>query len=209
MKTAASIPFHPQQCPVCQHYVKAGERCRAYKDDSFPRPYLAAFSGETDKPCRRFQRILAPLSPSQPFETAPGMKICPGCASVIIQSAKNCPHCGAWFKITIKGYCPNCESVMQATDSRWCCRCGSELTDLQMESMMIEHPASAMPIFMKINPVQPVARKLPGMIHCHRCNSENSSTMTRCRQCGANLLPAKSPLNRLAFWVSDIIDGLF
>lgn len=206
MKMAVSIPFHPQQCPVCQHYVKAGERCRAVKDNSTPRPSLANFLGETDKPCRRFQKILAPLSPAQPFKTAPGMKICPGCASVIVQSAKNCPHCGAWFKITIKGYCSNCQSVMQATDSRWCCRCGSDLTDLQMESMMIEQPA--FPLSMKIKPVQSAARKLPEKIYCHRCNSENPSTMTSCSQCGANLLPAKNPLNRLAFFVGDIIDGL-
>ncbi len=154
MQIAAKVPFHPQECPTCQYYVKAGEQCRTFNVDSAPRLLLEILVGETNKPCEHFLKISAPLPAVQPFVTPPGTKICSSCTSHIPIEEKTCPHCGAWFDVTIKGYCPNCQVTVQASGNRWCCRCGGELTDPRVESKVVEQPAT--PTVEKTSPVDQI-----------------------------------------------------
>lgn len=141
MQIAEKVCFHTLDCPMCQHYVKAGENCRAFVDETTPDPLLAVFVGKTNAPCERFQKIQAPLPMTQAFVSAPGTKICPNCASFIPIGEKVCLHCGTWFQITIIGYCPTCNTTMHASDSRWCCKCSHELKERRIESRTIDQPA--------------------------------------------------------------------
>jgi hypothetical protein len=55
VQVAKRIPFHPLYCPNCQHHYAEINRCRAFTVESWPKPLLGTFSGESGEPCERFQ----------------------------------------------------------------------------------------------------------------------------------------------------------
>jgi hypothetical protein len=55
MSAAEIIPFHPNQCPACQHYVSNIRRCQAYAVDGLLGIHLLAeFAGESWGSCDKF-----------------------------------------------------------------------------------------------------------------------------------------------------------
>jgi len=55
LQTAARVPFHPLQCPVCTHYMAAAKRCRAYAVESPAGTLLAVLGEESVEACPRFE----------------------------------------------------------------------------------------------------------------------------------------------------------
>ena len=55
MQIAQRIPFRPSQCTQCTYYLKEIQRCKAYTTESYPRPLLGVFRGESGDACPRFE----------------------------------------------------------------------------------------------------------------------------------------------------------
>jgi hypothetical protein len=77
MQIAAKIPFHPYEFPLCQDYVQAIQRCKAFTVDSWPKPLLAVFVGKTNEPCPQYRKISPPPSSEKILET----KVCLRCGT--------------------------------------------------------------------------------------------------------------------------------
>jgi len=60
LQTAARVPFHPLQCPVCTHYMAAANRCRAYAIESPTGTLLAVLGEESVEACPRFETNAVP-----------------------------------------------------------------------------------------------------------------------------------------------------
>ena len=69
-------------------------------------------------------------------------KKCPRCAETIPATAVTCEYCGAQFEVIRSGYCTNCHVVRDADEIGCCPVCGSQVTDLHVESRLIEPTAS-------------------------------------------------------------------
>ena len=67
-------------------------------------------------------------------------KKCQLCAEEIPLAAVTCKYCGAHFIVTSTGYCQNCHQVREADGEGQCKVCGNALTDLRVESRLIEAP---------------------------------------------------------------------
>lgn len=71
LQTAARVPFHPLQCPVCTHYMAAANRCRAYAVESPAGTLLAVLGEESVEACPRFETGTFTDSAAEPVSAEP------------------------------------------------------------------------------------------------------------------------------------------
>jgi hypothetical protein len=109
VQTARKIPFDPVRCPDCRNYYAEINRCRAYAVESWPRPILGIFSGESIERCEKYLPDNPPPSsenlvtnptacePATAVEAAPAPqplpKISPPESQPIIEPRIHCPKC--------------------------------------------------------------------------------------------------------------------
>jgi hypothetical protein len=66
-----------------------------------------------------------------------GTKTCPLCAEAIDLGATVCPHCGARFEVSARGYCASCHQVVPSGVGGVCSVCGGPLIDETLESHFV------------------------------------------------------------------------
>lgn len=69
------------------------------------------------------------------------MKQCPVCCNAIKAEARICGFCKATFTVSIRGYCLNDHAMVETTAEGKCTQCGGEVTELQVESLLLKAPA--------------------------------------------------------------------
>ena len=69
-------------------------------------------------------------------------KQCPVCCNPIKAEARICRYCRATFNVTTRGYCMIDHAVVVVTGDGKCSQCGSEVTDLHVESLLLKAPAN-------------------------------------------------------------------
>jgi hypothetical protein len=122
VQVATKIPFRPHDCESCQHYYTEINRCRAYLVESWPKPLLGIFSGESEDPCEKYNpktpsasesgetmegkkpdmisaaAIAPPPLPANPAEIRPANEPrihCPKCKGENVPDQVRCAYCRA------------------------------------------------------------------------------------------------------------------
>ncbi len=187
MQIAQKIPFRPSQCPECTNYVQAVHKCRGYSVESWPRPLLAVLGDENMEPCPRF---ITGFNPEFPIPVAPPP----------VESTSATPPPVEFATLTSPDSTP---APMVATDAAEFAPVEANAeTPVKVEPSQVSATENA-----EVNTPPPV-RGVP-RIHCHRCKAENPSSVERCQQCDAKLLPAEGVRARLTTFFSALIAAGF
>lgn len=100
------IPFHPQQCPVCNYYVSTTHQCLGFTSHGAVDPLPAGFSGVSTDDCPCFEQRLESKNTILPEDSTPlknrnpeidgvPMIHCPKCSTVNPTSSERCCSCDA------------------------------------------------------------------------------------------------------------------
>jgi len=98
-------------------------------------------------------------------DTASGseIKVCPRCAETIQAAAHVCHYCGQEFEFHRSGYCPTCHRRQVIGERDTCPGCGTEVTDILIESQPVAgHIDAPLPNVVPTPPPPPVEVPTPG-----------------------------------------------
>ncbi len=116
-------------------------------------------------------------------ETMDDTKLCPVCGQTIKAEAKICRYCKATFTVMIRGYCLTDHDVVEATGDGKCSRCGNAVTDLRVESRLLNAPA-VLPV-QASQLVVPPAQANSDTKSCPACGQTIKAEARVCRFCRA------------------------
>jgi hypothetical protein len=199
VQRAPSIPFHPNQCPQCQHYYTEIHRCRAFTTDSWPKPLLGLFAGEDEKSCERFllsSTAVLPTSALPQSEVDTGAAV-PGAVGAMSEEAPEGPVEAQTSPPSAVEVDPSLLPQSVPITSQPV----SDAPDAQGKTPpFITEPAGEIPQELPLRPAAPEAK-----IHCPKCQANNPPNQFRCTICKADLLPGESFFSRVGLFITSLV----